>query len=333
MKQQHNLRTRGEAPAETEKLPEFQPVVQSILTSRERSAENRESARSAVLNWASSTGRWSGGWRENIPADAYQGAPFDTAGEGSQLRVTTDRANRFWAFEVEHDDTRFEDQKWRLEAFVEDRGDRDVLGVRVLCRPRQGGYPPSSTPALVRAYVQKHSLVDGGAPVMSTPIIVEDELNFNNLLDLLLSKERALPVIVVSEKSARRDCDGDYLVDTVALARTVQGLAHVVKLPAEQSLWLTDDLGKELSVFRGAMRTYLPGFHAHSNPREHPLFLGDKPSSSRQPFDQVVARRMRAFSVSGNKLSAWPKPAEQVTGPRFGIVGSLRHAWNRMTGS
>jgi hypothetical protein len=44
------------------------------------------------------------------------------------------------------------------------------------------------------------------------------------------------------------------------------GMAIVVILPAEFSWTLTERFGKQLSVYEGAVRVYLPGFTEDANP-------------------------------------------------------------------
>ncbi|KWU19146.1 hypothetical protein AS149_12930 [Burkholderia cenocepacia] len=279
------------------------------MPSAVHSAENRKSARAAVLDWAGEARQWREGWGNSIPDKAYDGYPFDASDEGVHLQVRSDRESRLWCFSVEHDDARESARHWRLEAFVADRGTHDELGVRVFCQPGEAvKFVPSSTPALVKTFIRDNQLVDAGCPVTARVVDAGDDDSFTDFVDLLLSRERRLPLVVLTQgRDSRHD---GYAVNPEQCARVLQGFAHVVALPEEQSFWLTDELGKTVSAYGGAVRTYNPGFHAEADPYDHPLLLQERIEEGTGPraFEQVLARKLRAATVgSPAMLELWPE--------------------------
>jgi FtsZ-binding cell division protein ZapB len=89
--------------------------------------------------------------------------------------------------------------------------------------------------------------------------------------DVLLAKERALPVIVVSpDVWTERP-----VVQPDALQKAVAGFAQVAVLSDKRVAFrLTDKIGKELTCFDGAVRVYWPDFTLADDPFMHPLYLG-----------------------------------------------------------
>jgi len=311
---------------------EFHPVAQFVMSSALHSADNRKQARTAILDWAGQARYWREGWGNSIPDKAYDGQPFDASDEGVHIEVRADKAAALWCFQVEHDDVRDASREWRLEAFVADRGAHDEVGVRVFCKP---GTPvrfvPSSTPALVKTFIQHHQLADDGSPVTATCTEAEDDESFNRFTDLLLSRSRRLPVVVLSQGQATRN--GGYALNLDQCARALQGFAHVVALAEEQTYWLSDELGRELSVYGGAVRTYMPGFHAEADPHDHPLQLAERiEQGGPRSFDQALARRLRALTVNSELLAQWPeRPVVQDVARRTGlrtrdVVAGLKRA-------
>lgn len=86
------------------------------------------------------------------------------------------------------------------------------------------------------------------------------------LLRQITSNERLLPIVVVSEN------DGEILwprLDT-ELAFDLAGLAHVVTIDDEAAWVLSDEVGKNNSCYRGAVRLYWPVKAANSGANRFP---------------------------------------------------------------
>lgn len=112
-----------------------------------------------------------------------------------------------------------------------------------------------ASPAIVRTLLREHHAIDAGVPI-EPRYRTRRAGDITNLVGLIRSPERRLPVLVLS-----RHPSGEHTVDAGELARQLAGLAHVEVLTTYlAALALTDELGPEHSVWNGAVRLYWPGF-------------------------------------------------------------------------
>ena len=143
----------------------------------------------------------------------------------------------------------------------------------------------------------------GATIVPYTALTFAGETQAPDLVNRLLSPERALPVVVASRY------EGFLLHPNLLelLASDVCGLAIVVDLDDKAAWAMTHQLGKEWSCYNGAIRIYWPHLNTRQNPRNHPLW-----TSERLMYDAVdtefASRRIRdiirkrLFSVSSFAL-------------------------------
>ncbi len=126
------------------------------------------------------------------------------------------------------------------------------------------------SPRVVRDICSKAPAYVGDMQVLATPYVLRQN-GLGNLLTLLFSNLRRLPVVVLSPY-ARGEPN---IIDPAQLARNLAGVAVVVQADnPEVTLDLTDEIGRQLSCFNGAARIYWPGFSKSSDPHSHRLFLG-----------------------------------------------------------
>ncbi|MFM7468960.1 MAG: hypothetical protein ACKO37_05625, partial [Vampirovibrionales bacterium] len=124
-------------------------------------------------------------------------------------------------------------------------------------------------PYFIRQLAQEWGLFDGAVRFRSTPWVVGDELAFDQFQRFLLSSERTLPVLVMTyDRDARTP-----LLDPEFLHHYLLGIAHVVVLQPQVTYLLSNLLGKELSVFHGALRWYNPQLKLSDDPLRHKLLL------------------------------------------------------------
>lgn len=274
-------------------VPRLRYVMQSFLASSKHSESSRSEARTRVLDWA--RGKWPG----LIPPHAYEGKAFEHDQAGLRIAATSNADSTLWAFRSEHLDSR-ESRTWVTEALVADLGPTDAFGVRNSCSTLSGEAIPASSPRFLRDFIAHHSLLDAGTPVAAMSHFVAESDSFDRFMSLLLSHERSLPVVVLTQLPQSTD----YAVDPVKLARDVQGLAHVFCLPPAMTFGLSDQLGKTLSVFHGAVRTYYPGFSGNAEPWRHHLVFPqriteweDESGTGPAAFEQFLSRQLHLFSV------------------------------------
>ena len=120
----------------------------------------------------------------------------------------------------------------------------------------------------------------------------------DSLLELLLSADRKLPVVVVSELS------GETLVGDLheRIGANVCGLAHTVRLSAEASWELTRRLGREWSCFNGAVRLFWPFRASQGDSRAHPLWTLDRIISRAET--EAAARDNFVSDITGRLIEA-----------------------------
>lgn len=275
-------------------VPQLRYIMQTFLASAKNSEPNRVQSRARVLDWARVK------WPGLIPPHAYERKAFEHDQAGLRIAATSNSDGTLWAFRSEHLDSK-ESRTWVTEAVVANLGQMDALGVRNSCSTLSGEAIPASSPRFLREFVAHHHLVDAGAPVTALSHFTADSESFDRFLTLLLSPERVLPVIVATQLSN----SSDYPVDPAKLARDVQGLAHVFSMPPSMTYALSDRLGKPLSVFHGALRTYYPGFSHDSDPWRHHLVFPQRiaewegeDGNGSVAFGQFLSRQLHLFSVS-----------------------------------
>lgn len=283
-------------------VPRVRHVMQSLLRSGLHSTDNRRIGREAVLDWARNK------WPGLVPANAYSGEPFDYDQPGLRISATKTGNSAIWAFRSEHLDSE-QARTWVTEAVIADLDEMDVFGVRNSCSVVGTENPPTTSPAFLREFVAKHDLTDDGESVSGNSKRIEAVSEAPALIRFILSRNRVLPIIAVTEVAP-----GRYAVDVDRLAQQVQGLAHVFCLDFQIAYELTAHLGKVASVYNGAIRTYYPEFRTDGEMWQHPLVLPqritewrDEQKSGESAFRQLLSRQSHLFSVSTpDKLDALP---------------------------
>jgi hypothetical protein len=102
-----------------------------------------------------------------------------------------------------------------------------------------------------------------------TPEVVGAE-DIETLVSELADPARPFPIVLAS----RRIQDDAPLVDATVLADRLAGLAKVYELADKWAAFrLTEELGKPLSCFAGAVRVYWPRFSDQDDPFAHPLWM------------------------------------------------------------
>ncbi|MGH9130064.1 MAG: hypothetical protein ACRDY2_14175 [Acidimicrobiales bacterium] len=161
-----------------------------------------------------------------------------------------------------------------------------------------GPPPVLAPPGLVRTFLASSTCRSGSTQLRPNHRTV-DEGQVSELIEELLDPDRGVPVIVASRDNA------DPLGATTraaALAVTVIGVANVWALDGLATSALSKELGPDLHIFGGAVRTYLPGMTVPDRyPRRHRFARRELFVPSAKRGAQVVAR-----AVVGKALAARP---------------------------
>lgn len=178
-----------------------------------------------------------------------------------------------WVAKVEHADRGLRDRYWTTEVCVVEAADGAMLGVRNLCTsgPNVVDEVPISTPNFIRFFAKRIGLLDADVEIAQEPWRIQDEDDLRDLYELVASPERFLPIVLVTEP---------YRIDVGEFARKAIGVAHVVALPDNLSRAWAELIGKEMTAYLGAIRTYNPNVDLRNgSPFDHPMMLGGKVAS------------------------------------------------------
>lgn len=158
-----------------------------------------------------------------------------------------------------------------------------------------------STPGIALQVADRPGLQDFGVRLTSEAWLLKSSDDVYRLLELIENPARTRPVYVAALPDGEVN-PATAFVNCGSLARRCLGIAHVVILPSPLSFELTDQVGKEHSVFSGAVRSYFPGFAVEDQvPRKHPLALParivDWPGGGAKAFEDLLVRRGYEYSI------------------------------------
>ena len=187
---------------------------------------------------------------------------FDRTYEKEELGVLYDSANLQFALHcVEAEDWK---DACRLTTDVRiSRSGRQVLfAVRQMQASAApcGGSVPAVCPAFVEQIIREVGLSDG-IPITLEPHLLRAEYQVDSFVTFLQNPFRKMPVILLTPCTASSGGRQEtYLLDPAQMARDLIGVAHVFEIKADVNGYLTEKIGRILSAFHGAVRTYYPGF-------------------------------------------------------------------------
>lgn len=243
-----------------------------------------------------------------LPEDAWEGKSFELADIGSQRTAAVAIAEpRYWAARLDDADKAVPLRVWVTEIGVGADPAGDVLfGTRLICTTRGEDVPfARSFPGFVRAVVRPgFAEIDGVALQTESARVVSTKDDVDDLIALLEAPSRRLPVIVLALPERSED-PNDAILAADDLVRRTLGVAHVYVLTASTSFYLSDEFGKELSVFRQAVRLYKPGFNRWKDqPIRHPLWLPARIASWKQEGTAEEGPRAFAHMLVQDVLAA-----------------------------
>ena len=245
--------------------------------------------------------RWADGRAgHRMPKEALEHKSFELSEIGSQrLAAVALDDPQIWALRLDDADKNVPLRTWITEVGVGVAPDNDVLfGVRVICATRGEDAPYARTiPSFVPRIIAAGPASLDGRVVGAGPQIIASEADADELVAFLESPERRAPayVFALPEKSTNAL---ETIVPAKDFEARTRGVAHAFILTGPASFHLTDRLGRELSVFRHAVRTYLPGFKRWKDqPYRHPLALPERilawPGGGASGFlDQLVSNAL-----------------------------------------
>ena len=254
-------------------------MSQSLLINEGRSiAGTFQYASIQIYNWA----------KEKFPS---MGMPdkicsFNKSVSAISVDILYNWNDRLFCMKTVHPDGGVAGRTWVTEAEIVDIDGTLKFGVKNYytdVNAYQTEWVQYSVPAFVRTLNNKIGCYDAGY-ANGKLIVVDSNEKFQVFRSALEDVDRKLPMVVITQNTS---CDEDlirffeakdgYLLDGDKLAKDLCFVAHVVYLPTAYSFQLSADVGKQWSVYDGAVRIYYAGVDfATGDYRDHPLQLASK---------------------------------------------------------
>lgn len=247
--------------------------VERLGSSGERAGLLAEAAR-VVLEW----------FDEKVPGYLTE-AMYDLCSDvvdqqGLQTLTTIGGVDQgFWAGRLRYADRGRDEAPavagctWTAEVVLTERRDGVHLGMQMFVATRRGvdfdiRYDrPELIPRLVRNFK------------LSSLLPISDKvppLKAETLVKLITDERRRRSVVVMTPSDDPESCF-THVLDQTSLGKQLMGIAWPATLSRDETYKLTDLVGKEWSVFGGAVRTYKPGLDLENDdPRRHPLLMPDR---------------------------------------------------------
>ena len=230
-------------------------------------------AKREILTWAANR---AGG---PLPAAGWKYEEFEylAGGRNCQAVRISDGTRETWAIRSDDPDKDVARRVWTTEAFVAcGPGYPPLFGLRLLVTsPEPELLIEPAVPGVVQQLATRCDLYSGHGRLNARPWVIRTEAQAAKLVEILLDSRRRIPVFVMSVPESS-DRPVEPLVDAEHIAAKCLGLAVTVVIPARFTWVLTERFGKQLSVYNGAVRIYLPGFAEDADPYEHKIILAER---------------------------------------------------------
>jgi len=241
-----------------------------------------------------------------LPDAAWQRKSFELADIGAQRTAAVALATpKYWAARLDDADKSVPLRTWVTEIGVGlDVNDQVLFGARLICASRGEDVPFDRTiPGFVRGIISVGGAELDAEPIVDAPRIISTEADVEWLVRLIERPDRIADVIVFSLPDGETS-QSVTAANASGVASKTMGAAHTVVLTGPASLHLTDRIGKELSVFRQAVRTYKPGFTGWQDvPSRHPIAMAQRiklwPDGGPAEFERWLIAQTLASSVHG----------------------------------
>lgn len=200
--------------------------------------------------------------------------------------IIYNRETRYFCMRTVHPDTSVAGRIWTTEAEIVDINGTLKLGVKnyySTIDTVQADYVDFSAPSFVWT-IYKHIGYKDGQLGNGNLVIIDSDEKYIMFRKALEDSERKLPIIVITQNISGDtelikyfEAKDGYLLDGEKLAQDLRLVAHVFCLPTVYAYRLTEEVGKQWSVYDGAVRTYYSGIDFESSDYlEHPLQIAGK---------------------------------------------------------
>ena len=246
----------------------------------------------SIARWAKKSVRQRGAALDYDPGGEEQQTP-----DGHRLRAHEQEigGGRVVEVEWEHPDKDDADLLWNTRLTLAAAGEKVEFGCLLRIGSRSFRVSPlgaisAGAPGIVGELLRQHECRVSPVQIAAKHTRISPG-EADLLVPFLLSGDRALPIVLVSQDNET----GEPLADPKRVQKRLSGLAHVYEITGEAGFELTDALGKTSSCFNGAVRVYWPGF-TPSAWRQHPLYLPDRVQAIRTRGRRVEDELFRLLS-------------------------------------
>ncbi len=263
-------------------------VVADLACKRSPPLQTAGIARESVLAWLYEQPD------VKLPEAAFAGESFDTdLTEGPS--VTVERFGNFWSFKYDKLDADTPGRVWRSEVSIAHSEHVALVGLRLSLIDARAGLPFfPSVPGVLRKLIRKPGLRELGLPLYEKASELSTVEQVESLVAFLLNQERSRPVLVFTT-----DDDIDVVGEANACGNKLAGFAHVFVVPQDLTGILTTALGREFSVWHGALRTYHAGFDpTYDEPTAHPVASRPWLQSRFGSVDRFSSLLLRNFAAA-----------------------------------
>ncbi|MCH3999399.1 MAG: hypothetical protein LKF15_02820 [Lachnospiraceae bacterium] len=195
---------------------------------------------------------------------------------GQSVDVIYDYQKQYFCMLAQHPDQEVPGRMWSIEAEIIVQDENVRMGAKLSYSTpvgSQASTPNFSIPRFVRDIAYKNGIFDGWRlERQATYIQSSDDLQ--RMIELLTMRDRLCPVIVIAEceENAQNPFKSGYLVDPDKLANSVYLTAHVIALPVKFQDEFRNEVGENLKVYDGAVRTYYPNLSLEDDDyKRHPF--------------------------------------------------------------
>lgn len=287
------------------------PVVRHVVSTTADLAGSDKltaisSARQCVLKWLSAR-------VGDLPQEAWDGRSFEHMSPGrfaAGVRIDIPDGE-YWAVRCDDPDKTIPGRTWTTEVSIARQNNSASFGLKLMVATNEPvpNYVPS-IPGVVRQLADSPGLIRNGRRLTVEPFIVNSDEGLQYFIDLLVDRRRRTPVFAISLEEDQSD-PLTAAVDPYKLAKRCLGIAHVVVVSGPQAFRLSSAVGKKLSVFRRAVRTYRPEMMLDDDPHRHPLALavqiGEWQQQGPSAFsDTLVWDAARNSSITVDELRDLP---------------------------
>jgi hypothetical protein len=244
-----------------------------------------------------------------LPRQAWNGEDFEhmTPGRFAAGVLIPLPDGEYWCVRCDDPDKDVAGRTWTTEVSLARRGPIARFGLRLMMATTESepDYRPS-VPGVVRQVSDTPGLTEYGHALSVEPILVSDNSSLRTFVHLLLDPRRRRPAYVVSLGENETD-PAQASLDAWNLAHRCLGMAHVAVITGPMSFGLSDYLGKQFSVFHGAVRTYRPGMTEEDDPYLHPLAFPTRIASwgeiGPSAFVDMLVANAAGYSTNTKSLS------------------------------